>query len=290
MVWLESLLLLLGLLVAAVVGCAALGARRWTACTRALIERLEAGRLSEAHPARYDPGELAGLPPPVQRFFRATLTPGQPMVSAATVVHTGRFNLAAAGAGQWNDLHSRQHVVTRRPGFVWDARIAIAPGLSVRVHDAYVQGQGLLHAAVLGLFGVARLQGEGRSEIARGELMRFLAEAAWYPTALLPSQGVRWTAVDGHSALATLGDGPLSVSLLFSFDASDLVTAVRAEARGRMVGKAFEMAPWEGRWSNHQPREGMTIPLTGEVAWLLPEGRRAYWRGTIAELAYEWAT
>ena len=40
--------------------------------------------------------------------------------------------------------------------------------------------------------------------MAEGELMRFLAEAAWYPTALLPSQGVRWQGADERSAFATL--------------------------------------------------------------------------------------
>lgn len=41
-------------------------------------------------------------------------------------------------------------------------------------------------------------------DLAEGEFMRFFAEAAWYPTALLPSQGVRWQAVDAHTASARL--------------------------------------------------------------------------------------
>lgn len=59
------------------------------------------------------------------------------------------------------------------------------PGLPARVHDAYVAGEGILHASLLGLFTVADLR--GTDYIAEGELMRFFAEAAWYPTALLPS-------------------------------------------------------------------------------------------------------
>jgi hypothetical protein len=31
------------------------------------------------------------------------------------------------------------------------------------------------------------------------------------------------------------------------------------------------------------------VPLTGEVAWLLPEGRKTYWRGTITSLRHEWS-
>ena len=67
------------------------------------------------------------------------------------------------------------------------------PGLVVRVHDAYAAGEGMLHAALFGLFTVADLR--GTRDIAEGELIRFLAETAWYPTALLPGQGVRWDAV-----------------------------------------------------------------------------------------------
>ena len=66
-------------------------------------------------------------------------------------------------------------------------------------------------------------------ELARGELMRYLAEAAWYPTALLPGQGVRWQAVDEHSADATLRDGAVEMTLRFVFSADGLLEAVRTE-------------------------------------------------------------
>jgi hypothetical protein len=33
----------------------------------------------------------------------------------------------------------------------------------------------------------------------------------------------------------------------------------------------------------------MRVPLDGEVAWLLPEGPKPYWRGRIAEIDYEFA-
>lgn len=285
MTWLTWLFLIVAALALIFVGLTAVGGMRWTGATQAILARLEAKRLPAA-PARYDPREIEGLPAPVQRYFSTVLTPGQAIVTAATLEHTGRFNLSATGE-QWKPFTSRQRVIVHRPGFLWDARIALAPGVSVRVHDSYADGEGLLHAAVFGLFSVADLRGGG--ELARGELMRFFAEAAWYPTALLPSQGVRWTAVDGHSAKATLTDGALSITLLFRFDASGLMTSMRAEARGRIVGNEVSSAPWEGTWANHQRVDGMTVPLSGEVAWLLPEGRKTYWRGTVTSLNHEWS-
>ena len=107
-----------------------------------------------------------------------------------------------------------------------------------------------------------------------------LPRRAWYPTALLPSQGVHWTAVDDNAATATMRDGSVTATLLFRFDArTGLVESARAEARGRTLGKAVVMTPWEGRWSNYVEHDGLCVPTSGEVAWLTPQGRRPYWRG-----------
>jgi hypothetical protein len=123
--------------------------------------------------------------------------------------------------------------------------------------------------------------------MAEGELMRFFAEASWYPTALLPSQGVQWEPVDDRSALGTLTDQTTSVSLLFSFNESDLIESVRAEERGRTVSGGIVPTPWQGRFWNYAERDGMRVPLEGEAAWLLPAGPRPYWRGRITEIAYD---
>jgi hypothetical protein len=290
MVWWKGLLIVLVALVVVLVALASYGASRWNASTRALNERLDAAR-TPITPARYNAArELEGLPPPVQRFFRAVLKDGQPLIAAVAIEHRGTFNLAAEGADQWKPFTSVQRAVMRRPGFVWDGRVGMAPGVAVHVHDAYVAGEGILHPAVMGLISLADLRGTGPEPggVAPGEFMRYFAEAAWYPTALLPSQGVRWAAVDERSAQATLADGAVSATLLFRFDAqTGVIESVRAEARGRTVGKSVVMTPWEGRWSDHAERDGMRVPMRGEVAWLAPEGRRAYWRGEVTALRYE---
>ena len=155
------------------------------------------------------------------------------------------------------------------------------------VRDAYIAGSGLLHGAVLGLVTVIEMAES--PELSRGELMRFFAEAAWYPTALLPSQGVRWEAVDDSSANATLNDGPLTLKLLFRFNTEGLIDTVRAEARGRVVDGKTVTAPWQGHYWRYVMQNGMRVPQEGEVAWVLPEGDKPYWRGTTLSATYEFA-
>lgn len=279
-----TLLVILGLVVVAAAPIL-FGEFRWKWRTRKLRNQLEAARLP-IEPKVFDQRELENLPAPVQRYFQAVLNNKQPIVAAVTVQHSGTFNMGKT-AVKWKPFTSTQRVVTRRPGFDWDARIAMRPCLSVRVHDAYVAGKGILHASLLGLAPMASLRGTG--EVAQGELVRFFAEAAWYPTALLPSQGVLWNAVDDHSARATLKDGDLTLTLLFRFNEDRLIATVSAEARGRTVGGTVVPTPWRGRFWNYATRDGMRVPLDGEAAWLLPDGAEPYWRGRITQLIYEFA-
>ena len=284
--WLQLLLWSVGVVVVAWLALATYGAHRWQQGTDALRARLDATRVA-IRPARVDFAELVGLPEPVARYLRAVLREGQPLVAAADFAHDGTFNMGET-TDQWKAFTSTQRVVTQRAGFDWDGRIAMLPGLPVRVHDAYVAGEGILTAAVFGLITVADQR--GGSALAEGELMRYLAEAAWYPTALLPGQGVQWEAVDANSARATLRDGAITATLLFEFDVDGLVATVSAGARGRTVGGEVVPTPWRGRFWSYAEREGLRVPLEGEVAWLPPAGPKPYWRGRLRTVAYEFAT
>ena len=286
--------LAVGLLAIAAVVLRSLGSQRWTGRMATLGLGLEAIRndatLKPPYPTRYDARELEGLPAPVQRYLRAVLKDGQAVVRAVTIEMAGSINMSAT-AEQWKPFTSKQRIVTAtaglRPGFMWDAEISMLPAIKVHVVDSYIAGKGLVQAAMLGLFTVADMSGGG--EMARGEFMRFFAEAPWYPTALLPSQGVQWAAVDAQSADATITDGPLTLTLRFHFNDAGLIDSVRAEARGGLVGKEVVIRPWECGLSNYQVRNGMTVPISGEAAWVRPEGRKAYFIGCVKSMIHEFA-
>jgi hypothetical protein len=284
MVWTIVLIVVLGLLVLIVLAIF-YGRSRWQMETQHIHTRLNNARCPVT-PTTFDASELEGLPAPVQRYFRTVLNDGQPIIQAVTVEHGGSFN-ASEDKEQWQPFSSTQQVVTQRPGFDWHARIAMAPGLSLQVHDAYVEGTGILHVSLLGLLSLVDLR--GTENVARGELMRFFAEMAWYPTALLPSQGVQWEAVDDTSAQATLRDGDITLTMLFRFNGDNLIESVYSPARDLTVGNITVPAPWEGRWHNYQRRDGMLVPIEGEVAWLLSAGEKPYWRGRITSIRYEFA-
>ncbi len=280
--WSAAALILLVLLYGGVV---AFGAWRWKEATRELVAQLDAAEIAD-DTGRYDARMIADLPAPVRRYFERVLTDGQPMIRSVDIELTGVFNMSL-DAPQWKPFTSTQRVVANRPGFVWNGRIAMFPGVPVRVHDAYVAGLGVLTPALFGLFSLGTIRGEG--EIARGELMRWLAESVWYPTVLLPGQGVTWQPVDEASAQVTLTEGSITLIMLFRFGEDGLVSGIRMKARGALVGNETVMMPWEGRFRDYRTQDGMMVPFYGEVAWITPQGERPYFRGTVRRVVWQFA-
>lgn len=279
---------IIGVLIIVSFGIAAIyGSDRWQSDTDKLRVKLTNGQQS-IQPKTYDPKEIVDLPEPVQRFFETVLQDGQAIITKVELSQTGQFHMNETEA-KWHKFTATQLVVTKRLGFDWDAKIQMFPFINVFVHDTYLLGEGHLQASILGLFTVAKMH--NTPELNQGELLRFFAEAVWYPTSLLPSQGVIWEAINQHSSRATLTDGKITASVVFQFDTGGLITSMRAEARCyRVVGDKSMFMPWVGNFREYAVRDGIQIPLEGEVGWEHPEGLRLYFKGKIIKISYEFAS
>ena len=259
---------------------------RWQSATDKLRVKMTNGQ-QPIQPKNYDPKEIVDLPEPVQRFFKTVLQDGQAIVTKVELSQIGQFHMNET-EDKWHRFTATQLVTTQKLGFDWDAKIQMIPFIKVFVHDTYLLGEGNLQASILGLFTVAKMH--NTSELNQGELLRFLAEAVWYPTALLPSQGIVWEAIDQHSSRATLTDGKTTASVVFQFDNGGLITSMRAEARCyRIVGDKSMFMPWVGNFRGYSVCNGMWIPLEGEVGWEHPEGVQLYLKGKITKISYEFA-
>lgn len=118
----KLMLVVILLALAAGTSVAAFGAYRWAQKTTDQRARLEAAR-APVRPRAVDLREIEVLPAPVQAYFRAALREGQPMVAGVRVRHQGMFNMGET-TDQWRPCTSEQRVITRRPGFDWDARVS----------------------------------------------------------------------------------------------------------------------------------------------------------------------
>lgn len=279
----KSLFLALAVVVFACAVTLAVAKAQWRVGTATAVARLHSAAPLTG-PDRFDPAMLDGLPAPAARWLRAVIRDGAPLARRIVIRHEGEFRADSAGAA-WAPFRSVQHFTARAPGFVWAADIRMAPLAHVYVRDELVAGQGAMRARLLGLVPVA--DAAGTPGLASGALHRWLGEAAWFPTALLPSPFLRWTAVDDSTAIATATDGGVRVSLTFRFGPDSLLRFVETPGRLRDVNGEPVPTPWRATLAHWHWRGDVRVPMRGEVAWGLPSGPWAYWRGRITEATYD---
>ena len=274
-----SLLPALAALVAATVGLVLFNTLRVARLHDRLASDLVAGAADDAG-RRFEAADLEGLPAPVRRYFEAVLEEGQPYVRSVRLEQEGEFRLGDAER-TWRPMEATQHYTVDPPGFVWSATVRALPFVPVTVLDAYDHGSGVLRARLLSTVTVADVGPD--EEMNEGELVRYLGEAVWFPTALLPAEGVEWEAVDERSARATIEDSGNTASVVFHFDEDDRVERVTTE---RYRQETEDYAPWTGHFRDYEERSGMTVPTDAEVEWNLPDGDRPYWRARLTEIEH----
>jgi hypothetical protein len=283
--WIKGIVLAGGTLAVAAAATLYIGRQGWAEESRNALDLLAAQPATEG-PDVYSPeDELPGLPEPVRRFFEFALTPGQPLIKGARIVHEGDFR--ASLTADWRPFRSTQHFTVRPAGFVWDADINMAPLVNAQVRDSYIAGKGTMRGKLARL--VTIVNESGTPHMNAGSLHRYFLEAGWLPTALLPSQGVKWEALDDSTAIATLTDSGITLSMTVHFGASGEIVMVEAD-RVRDVNGEGVPTPFRGRVWEYEKIDGMMIPVAGEVEWLLPEGVWAFWRGRIVEATYHYRT
>jgi len=184
----------------------------------------------------------------------------------------------------WRPFRATEHFTTDPPGFVWDARIELMPFVNVRVRDGFVGGAGQMRASVAGVIPV--VDEVGKPELDVGALQRYLAEAVWFPTALLPGPALRWEPLDGSRARAVLQAAGRSVSAEFRFDAGGDVVEVVIPDRFREVHGQYEPTPWAVTCGAHAVRGGFRIPTSCVVEWRPDSGSMPYWRGRIIDIRF----
>lgn len=226
---------------------------------------------------------LENLPPPVKRYFHHVLTDGQPLIKTTWLTQKGTLRTETQSQ-RWLSFDARHFIAPTAMGFVWKARVSTPLATHIGVIDSYDGGIG---AGRVNLFSAIPIAAAANvPELNSGALHRFLAEAVWYPTALLPQAGVRWSPIDDFSARAELTDRGITVSLDFRFNERGEVIAIYSSGRYGRFGGRYQQVPWEGHFQNYQAHAGMRIPNYGEVGWYINQTLQIVWKGTISHVEY----
>lgn len=274
--------------VAAVLLCAVLailaiavfvGKRRFRSRVEAEVATLLAAPGPAVGPEQLAAREAA-LPEPVRRYLRYAIPAGVPAIRTVHVSHAGFFRLKLGSP--WLPIRGEQYFTVGHPGFVWNATVRMKPLVWIEARDKLFQGHGNMLVKVGSTFTVADASGP---EIDQGSSLRWLAEAPWFPYALV-SDLVRWEAIDAHSARAILLQDGLPTVATFDFDEAGQPKCLRASRYFAQGNEPAKLLPWTGRYLEFREFGGFRVPSYAEVSWQLSEGEFSYARFRVTEIRY----
>ena len=266
------------ILLAVVIIAVWVGTRRQQGALFADVDRLIHQGTLESGATPYSPEALNAVPAIVSQYLRRALG-NRRHIQEIRMKQSGMLRTDVRSE-RWVQFEAEHVVIPPATGFVWNARVGIAPLLHVRVRDALIEGRGAGHVSLLSAFTVG--SDAGTPEMNSGSLHRYLAEAVCYPTALLPGPKLQWTGIDATRALATLTDHGISVSLEFRFSEDGQVIGIYTPGRWGKFAEGYRQAPWEGHFRSYEERHGVLVPTEGEVGWYVDGSYQPVWKGTIS--------
>jgi hypothetical protein len=196
---------------------------------------------------------------------------------SSTVTLTQRGSMRDRPGGREMRFRASQTIDLRRPAFEW--RASTGPFGCISVLDALRDGEAELQARAFGLLRIAGVKGGAAA--AKGEIMRYLAELAWAPDAILRNPSLAWAVIDGRTLRVSAGQERARGEVELRLDADGRIAHVRAQDRPRKEGSGFVERPWHGRFSDYRQHQGRWLPFAGEVGWVLHERSFVAWRGEM---------
>jgi hypothetical protein len=202
----------------------------------------------------------AGLPAPVERFYRTLYGEGAPLISSAIL--DGRGTIRFAGLtlpARWRFVHEFGTGYRHYIEATWF-------GLPImHVDEAYLNGRSSFRLPVMG-------EVEDSEKLQQAANLGMWSEALWFPSRWLNDPRVRWSAVNDQTALLTVPFDPATgpsteETFVVRFDPETGLLTWMESMRYRDTD-----SPAKTLWMNHAPAwhevDGWLQPVVGEVTWM----------------------
>ncbi len=218
----------------------------------------------------YLEAQITLLPEPARRYFKYALKENQRLLNCARLKHSGQFKPTK----KWMPIKGEEYFTVAPPGFAWFGKVRF-----ISAKDMYYQGSGGMKIRLFSIFNLVDAKGE---EFNQGELVRWLSETPWFPTALLPSENLRWEPIDADSARVVLTDQSTTVEGSFFFSENGQITKFTAKRYGD-----GRLQDWICRYFEYREVEGMQIPFYAEASWNSESEDSKYAKFRIEQIEYE---
>lgn len=236
-----------------------------TASLTATTDRAQ-GLFSEA--------DIAGLPVPVQKYFRYCGYIGTPKMSYAKVAYQD-VDFALGKDKPLIKIDYTQYNFVNKPN-----RIAYIDssmyGIPFEGMDGYVEGAGSMKGVIAKLYTLFDQTGQAMD---KSGLVTFLSESLMVPNAAL-QEYIAWEPIDDLHAKATINCYGISASGIFTFnEKGEMVSFATDDREAAAMDGTSEKVKWSVVCSEYRETDGIRKPTVFRAIWNYDDGDLVYFNG-----------
>lgn len=226
--------------------------------------------------------DIAGLPLPVQRYFRYCGFIGTPKMVNMKIIHRDVDFILSS------EMPKLKIQCTQFNSAMKPERIAFIDTSLYRVPfegiDSYQGGFGSMKGVLAKNITLFNQTGEAMN---KSSLVTCLAESLLMPNfALQPF--MHWEAIDDGHARATISYYGISASGIFSFDANGLLTSFTTDDRLHVdTDGNVKHVKWSAICGDYSAVGGIKQPRILQAVWHLDSGDLVYFDGRATEIQYD---
>jgi hypothetical protein len=255
--------------------------------SRSRFEELVAAELAAQPRASSAPlreADLVLLPPPVQRYVRASGVVGKPRPQNVRIEFEARMRRKPGDAGM--PATSVQFNFFERPArlFFMQARMF---GLPVRALHVYRAEQATFQVRVASLVDMIDQSGE---PISRAETVTVLNDLCAFAPGALVDERLAWQPIDERSAGVTFTNGPHRVSATLIFGTDDELVDFWSDDRPDSSSGEPVPRRWSTPLGDYRVIDGNRVPTRGSTIYARPEGPFTYGEFTLCSIAWDIAS
>jgi hypothetical protein len=225
--------------------------------------------------------ETSTLPPTAQRWLARSFPQGQAAAASFRIEQKGSMEIR----GRWTEFTAVGLYSANPLAFEWKARLKMLPGVWIVAEDGHEKGAGWGGARLWGILSMGR---RTDPEVLKSQLVRNLAELAWFPALALVETGLEWTAAGPNAFEVKRASGGQEAIVRFELNEQADVIRAHSPSRPYDVPDGFVDAPWRYDFGDHREFDGVRIPAEATATFEKPDGPWQYLRikiTSIGELA-----
>jgi hypothetical protein len=224
--------------------------------------------------------DIAGLPAPVQKYFRHCGYIGTLKMSYITITYhdvdfiMNKTKLLKIDYVQYNFVREPNRIA------YIDSSVYGTPFEGL---DSYVNGAGSMKGVIAKLFTLFHQTGKPMD---KSSLVTFLSESLLIPSAALQDYIV-WEAIDDSQAKATISYYGMSAAGVFKFnDQGEMLSFTTDDREASSTDGTSEKVKWSVVCGDYQETNGIKKPTLFQAVWNYDEGDLVYFKGkgTIAAI------